>query len=73
MDNIKELITKAVKQMMTDESLRKLFEKDPVKALEKIFNVDLPDEILNPVIDGIKAQLTVEKLGDAAGFLKKLF
>ena len=46
---------------------------DGYKALEKVLGVDLPDEIINPIIDGVKAQLTAEKLGDAADFLKKLF
>ena len=58
---------------MSDKALQKQFTTDPVKALEKVLGVDLPDEILNPIIDGVKAQLTAEKLGDAADFLKKLF
>ena len=58
---------------MNDKALQKQFQTDPVKVLEKVLGIDLPDEILNPIIDGVKAQLTVEKLGDAADFLKKLF
>ena len=71
--DIKEMITKAEKKIMSDKALQKQFTTDPVKALEKVLGVDLPDEILNPIIDGVKAQLTAEKLGDAADFLKKLF
>ena len=71
--DIKEMITKAAKQIMNDKALQKQFKTDPVKALEKVLGVDLPDEILNPIIDGVKAQLTAEKLGDAADFIKKLF
>lgn len=71
--DVKELIEKAVKKIMNDKALQKQFQTDPVKALEKVLGIDLPDEILNPIIDGVKAQLTVEKLGDAADFLKKLF
>lgn len=71
--DIKEMITKAAKQIMNDKALQKQFTTDPVKALEKVLGVDLPDEIINPIIDGVKAQLTAEKLGDAADFLKKLF
>lgn len=73
MKDIKELITTAVKKISKDKELQALFQKDPVKALEKIFNIDLPDELINPVIDGIKAQLTMDKLSDAASMLKKLF
>ena len=71
--DVKELIEKAVKKIMNDKALQKQFQTDPVKALEKVLGIDFPDEILNPIIDGVKAQLTVEKLGDAADFLKKLF
>ena len=70
--DVKELIEKAVKKIMNDKALQKQFQTDPVKALEKVLGIDLPDEILNPIIDGVKAQLTVEKLGAAADFLKKL-
>lgn len=55
---------------MNDKALQKQFQTDPVKALEKVFGVDLPDEMINPIIDGVKAQLTAEKLGDAASFIK---
>ena len=75
--DIKEIIKDAVEKLMKDEALRKQFMDDPVKALEKILNVDLPDDLINPVIDGIKAKLTAEAVvdvaEDAAKFLKKLF
>lgn len=72
--DIKELITKAAKEIMNNKELQKLFTKDPVKALEKILGVDLPDDLLNPIIDGVKAKLAADKLDDlAGGLLKKLF
>ena len=71
--DVLEIVEKAVKKILKDEKLQKQFLDEPVKALEKVLGVDLPDEIINPIIDGVKAQLTAEKLGDAADFLKKLF
>ena len=73
MENIKEMVAKAAKQIMNDKALQKQFQTDPVKALEKVFDVDLPEELINPIIDGVKAQLTAQKIDDAADFLKKLF
>lgn len=70
--DIKKVIVEAAEKIMKDEKLQKQFKTDPVKALEKVLKVDLPDDMLNPVIDGIKAKITADKLGDAAGFLKKL-
>ena len=78
--NIKEIINGAVEKIMKDEKLQKQFMDEPVKAMEKLLNVDLPDELIEKVIDGIKAKITVDKLadtadklGDAANLLKKLF
>lgn len=70
--DVKKVIANAAEKIIKDEKLQKQFKTDPVKALEKVLNVDLPDDLLNPVIDGIKAKMTAEKLEDAAGFLKKL-
>ena len=75
--DIKKIVTEAVEKLLKDEKLRKQFMKEPTKVLEKILNVDLPDELIDPVIEGIKAKLTVDSvqdtLGDAANLLKKLF
>lgn len=71
--DIKEIISDAVEKISKDEKLQKQFMSDPVKALEKLLNVDLPDELIEKVVDGIKAKITVDKLSDAAGLLKKLF
>lgn len=71
--DIKEIISDAVEKIMKDEKLQKQFMDEPVKALEKLLNVDLPDELIEKVVDGIKAKITVDKLTDAADLLKKLF
>ena len=70
--DIKKIILEAAEKIMKDEKLQNQFKKDPVKALEKVLGVDLPDEMLDPVIDGIKAKMTAEKLEDAVGFVKGL-
>ena len=71
--DIKEKITEAVEKSMKDEALQKQFQKDPVKAVEKVLGVDLPDELIEKIVAGVKAKMTTEKLYDAAGLLKKLF
>lgn len=72
--DIKQIILDAAKKIMNDKDLLNLFQKDPVKALEKVLNVDLPDDLINPVIDGIKAKIAVDNIEDVAGNLfKKLF
>ena len=71
--DIKATVEKAVKKLMDNPALLKKFESDPVKVIEELIGVDLPDDLVNPVIDGIKAKLTAEKVGDALQGLGKLF
>lgn len=71
--DLKKIISDAVEKISKDEDLQKQFMKEPVKALEKVLNVDLPDELIEKVVDGIKAKITADQLSDAAGLLKKLF
>ena len=71
--DIKEYIEKAVKNLQSDEDLMKQFKSDPVKALEKLMGVDLPDDLVEKAVIGIKAKLASEDLSGALGKLKKLF
>ena len=45
------------------------FQKEPVKALEELLGVDLPDDQVQGLIDGIKANLSIEKIGGMLGGL----
>ena len=77
MDEIKEKIEAVVTKLKSDDNLMEQFKKEPVKALEKIIGVDLPDDIINKVIDGVKAKLAagdiVDKVGDVKDALGGLF
>ena len=75
--DVLDIVEKAVKKILKDEKLQKQFLDEPVKALEKVLDIDLPDELLEPVIDGIKAKIKADQvadtLKDASKLLKKLF
>jgi len=71
--DIKEKIEEIAEKLTKDEALRSQFQKDPVKAVEKLLGVDLPDEMIEQVVKGVKGKLTVDKLGGAMDSLKKLF
>ncbi len=70
MDNVKEKIEEVVGKLKADAGLMENFKKDPVKTVESLLGVDLPDDILKKVADGVKAKVSLDKLGDAAGGLK---
>lgn len=72
MMDVKEQITKAVDKITKDKKLQEQFQKDPVKALESVLGVDLPDNIVEQVIQGVKAKLTADKVSGAVDSLKGL-
>jgi len=71
--DIKEKIESVIEKIKKDPSIREQFEKDPVKAIEKVLGVDLPDDMVEKVVDGVKAKLTVDSISGVADKLKKLF
>jgi hypothetical protein len=70
---IKEKIEKVVKKLMADKNLMQKFEKNPAKVIEELLEVDLPDDLVNQIIEGVKAKISIEKVGDALGALGGLF
>jgi len=71
--DIKATVEKTVKKLMDDPKLLKKFEKEPVKVIEELIGVDLPDDLVEKLIDGIKVKLAATKVGDALEGLGKLF
>lgn len=67
--NIEKIISEVLGQLADNKELRKAFDVDPVKVLEKTFNIDLPDDQVNAVIKAIKAKLDIDDVADAAGKL----
>lgn len=73
MDEIKDKIGEVVEALTKDNSLKKQFEEEPVKVIEKLLGVDLPDDLVEKIIDGVKAKITVGNISKAASALKGLF
>lgn len=71
--DIKEKIESVVETLKNDPSIMKDFQEEPVKVIEKLIGVDLPDDMVEKLIDGVKAKLTVDKVSGIAGALKGLF
>ncbi|MBO5166571.1 MAG: hypothetical protein J6B90_08235 [Lachnospiraceae bacterium] len=71
--DIKAKIEEIVEKVKNDDSLMEDFKKDPIKVVEKLAGVDLPDDIVEKVVDGVKAKVSVDKLSGAMDSLKKLF
>lgn len=71
--DMKGKVEEVVEKLKADPSLLKKFQDDPIKTVEKLLGVDLPDKQLEPVVAGIKAKLTASEIGGALEGLKKLF
>ena len=73
MTDIKEKIEELAEKIMKDSALQAQFKKDPVKAVEKLLGVDLPDDVIDKVVKGVQAKVSVDKVTGAVDALKKLF
>lgn len=73
MDNVKERVEEIVSKLKNSEELAEQFKTDPVKAVEKILGVDLPDELIERVVEGVKAKMTADDVKNVFGAIKKLF
>ena len=64
--DIKDKLGEIADKVKSDKDLQKNITKDPVKAVEGVTGVDLPDDKINKVVDAAK-----DKVGDVLGKLKK--
>ena len=71
--DIKEKIDEIVKKIQNDPEMLKNFKEEPVKTIEKLVGVDLPEDKLQPIISGVSAKLALSGIGDKLSGLKKLF
>ena len=71
--DIKAKVEEIVAKVQKDPDFLKQFQADPVKAVESVAGVDLPDDVVNQVVSGVKAKMTGDKIGGVVDGLKKLF
>lgn len=70
---IKEKIDELVEKIKSDKEIAAKFQKDPIATVESLLGIDLPDDQIKTIVDGIKAKLNLDKLGGALGNLGGLF
>lgn len=67
--DIKSKIDELVGKIKSDPSLMANFKDEPVKTVEGLVGVDLPDDQINPLVDGIKAKIAGSAIADKLGGL----
>ena len=68
--DIKEKIEQIVEKIKNDKTLMSRFQKEPIKVVEELIGIDLPDDQIQGVVDAVKAKIDMDKIG---GFLGGLF
>lgn len=71
--DIKEKIEELVEKIKSNDDLMAKFKADPVKVIEELVGVDLPDEKIEALVNGIKAKISLDQIGGALNGLKGLF
>lgn len=67
--DIKAKIDEVVNKVKSDKSFAEKFQKEPIKAVEDVLGVDLPDDVIKNVIDGVKAKVNVDGIMGKIGGL----
>lgn len=65
--DIKAKIEEITDKVKNDKDFAKDFKNDPIKAVESVIGVDLPNDKLESIVDGIKAKVKVDDVKDKIG------
>ncbi|MCH5279309.1 MAG: hypothetical protein J1E60_05900 [Christensenellaceae bacterium] len=60
--DINAKITELVDKIKTDPDLASNFQKEPVATVEGLLSIDLPDDQMEKIVDGIKARFLLISL-----------
>ncbi len=67
--DIKAKIDEVVNKVKSDKNFAQKFQQEPIKAVEEVLGVDLPDDQIKGVIEGVKAKINVGDIADKIGGL----
>ena len=71
--DIREKIEAIVEKVKKNPAMLKKFNTEPVKVVEELVGMDLPDELIEKIVDGVKAKITMDQVSGALGALGGLF
>ena len=63
MEDIKKKIEEIVNKIKSDEGFASSFKSDPIKAVESVIGVDLPDDKIKDIVKTVKAKLKLDETG----------
>ena len=70
--DIKKNVEELVEKIKKNPKLLEEFKKNPVKVVEEIVGMDLPDKEINELAKLVMAKIDMDKVGDLLGGLGSL-
>ncbi|MBE6683639.1 MAG: hypothetical protein E7595_05750 [Ruminococcaceae bacterium] len=67
--DIKAKINELVDKIKNDDAIAEKFKNDPIATVEGLIGVDLPNDQVQSIVDGIKAKINLGSIGDKLGGL----
>lgn len=72
MEELKVKVEEIVNKVKNDGDFANKFQENPVKAVEGIVGVNLPEEQINGIVQGVKAKINFDN-NNIVGKIKGLF
>lgn len=75
MDIVKEKINEIIEKIKNDKDIAEKFKNDPISTVEELIGIDLPNDQIEKIVEGIKAKITLDNidLGKAGELLGGIF
>lgn len=67
--DIKAKIDELVQKIKSDKQLLAKFQKDPISTVEELLGIDLPNDQIQKLVEGIKIKIDLDKVGNMLGGL----
>ena len=67
--DIKAKIDELVQKIKSDKQLLAKFQKDPISTVEELLGIDLPNDQIQKLVEGIKIKIDLDKVGNLLGGL----
>jgi hypothetical protein len=66
---IKDKVDGIVDKIKSDKTLMTRFKSEPVKVVEELIGIDLPDDQIEKLVEAVKAKINLDKVGGLLGGL----
>ena len=66
---IKDKVDDIVDKIKSDKTLMTRFKSEPIKVVEELIGMDLPDDQIEKLADAVKAKIDLDKIGGMLGGL----